>query len=528
MSSSRAQASQLEEKEQPYRGIFEAAADGLIVWDLDTRRIVEANSAAAKMHGYNREEFIGLPVTAYIHPDSLSLFAESSEAVKSGEAFESQVIHLHRDGSPFNVEVRRTAFVYRSRPCILSVVRDISKRVQAEQLFLKQEEVRQREQSTLLDISHTLASTLELKPDLILEQLHVIVKYTHAALFVLNDSTLEVAALRGVQRFKDATPLRIHLDGKEVIARLFNKHRPIRIADVSSPDQEVQFLYSLLGDEAAVLLEGVHAWMWVPLAIKGRIIGGIGVAHSDRDYFTSHHADLALTVANQAAITLVNAELYQQAQALAALQERQRLAQNLHDAVNQSLFSAGLIAEVLPRLWDRDQAQARQSLEDLRRLTRGAMAEMRALLAELRPSTLTDADLGDLVRLLGNAFTGRTNIPANLTVIGQGILPAEVQVAIYRICQEALNNIAKHARASRVEINLKHEGGAVELSIRDNGQGFDRGQSTTTPTIPGHYGLTMMRERAEAIGAQLSITSQIGHGTELTIRWKEAKQKKAL
>ncbi len=172
--------------------------------------------------------------------------------------------------------------------------------------------------------------------------------------------------------------------------------------------------------------------MWVPLAIKGRIIGGIGVAHTDRNYFTSHHADLALTVANQAAITLVNAELYKQAQALAALQERQRLAQNLHDAVNQSLFSAGLIAEVLPRLWDRDQALARESLEDLRRLTRGAQAEMRALLAELRPSTLTDAELSDLLRLLVNSFIGRTNIPATLNVVGEGNLPADVQVAIYR------------------------------------------------------------------------------------------------
>ncbi len=223
--------------------------------------------------------------------------------------------------------------------------------------------------------------------------------------------------------------------------------------------------------------------MWVPLAIKGRIIGGVGVAHTERNYFTSHHADLALTVANQAAITMVNAELYQQAQALAALQERQRLAQNLHDAVNQSLFSAGLIAEVLPRLWDRDQAQARQSLEDLRRLTRGAMAEMRALLAELRPSTLTDADLGDLLRLLGNAFTGRTNIPATVTIAGEGVLPAEVQVAIYRVCQEALNNIAKHAGASKVEINLKHDGTAIELGIHDNGQGFDPEQPTHSPVI---------------------------------------------
>ncbi len=304
---------------------------------------------------------------------------------------------------------------------------------------------------------------------------------------------------------------------RKILTQLFNEHRPLRIADVSSADKGAQFLRSLLNDEAAVLLDGVRAWMWVPLAIKGRIIGGVGVSHTERNYFTSHHADLALTVANQAAITMVNAELYQQAQALAALQERQRLAQNLHDAVNQSLFSAGLIAEVLPRLWDRDQAQARQSLEDLRRLTRGAMAEMRALLAELRPSTLTDADLGDLLRLLGNAFTGRTNIPATVTVAGEGVLPAEVQVAIYRICQEALNNIAKHAGASNVEINLKHDGTAIELGIHDNGHGFDPVQ----PISFGHYGLSMMHERAEEVGAQLFITSQLGRGSELILRWKE-------
>ena len=154
-------------------------------------------------------------------------------------------------------------------------------------------------------------------------------------------------------------------------------------------------------------------------------------------------------------MTLVNAELYEHAQALAALQERQRLAQNLHDAVNQSLFSAGLIAEVLPRLWEREPEEARRSLEDLRHLTRGAMAEMRALLAELRPTTLTDTELGDLLRLLANAFTGRTNIPADVTVNGEGDLPADTQVALYRICQEALNNIAKHAKAVRLKSTFR-------------------------------------------------------------------------
>jgi signal transduction histidine kinase len=228
-------------------------------------------------------------------------------------------------------------------------------------------------------------------------------------------------------------------------------------------------------------------------------------------------------MANQAAITMVNAQLYEQAQAVAALQERQRLAQNLHDAVNQSLFSAGLIAEVLPRLWEKNPAEGRQSLEDLRRLTRGALAEMRALLAELRPEVLIDSDLGDLLRQLGNAFTGRTNIPVVVTMVGQGDLPPDVQVAFYRLCQETFNNIAKHARASQVTIDLQHEAGTVELYIRDDGRGFDSAQIRS-----GHYGLSMMRERAEAVGAQLIITSRPGNGTEIAVRWVESEEQKGL
>jgi two-component system nitrate/nitrite sensor histidine kinase NarX len=219
-------------------------------------------------------------------------------------------------------------------------------------------------------------------------------------------------------------------------------------------------------------------------------------------------------MANQAAITMVNAQLYEQAQTLATFQERQRLAQNLHDAVNQSLFSAGLIAEVLPRLWEKDPAKGQQSLEDLRHLTRGALAEMRALLAELRPEVLIDSDLGDLLRQLGNAFTGRTNVPVTVTVVGQGDLPADVQVAFYRLCQEAFNNIAKHAQANQVAIHLEYEAGALDLRIRDDGRGFEPQQ------IPsGHYGLSMMRERAEAVGMGLSVASRPGHGTETAIHW---------
>jgi len=432
-------------------------------------------------------------------------------------------VHLHKDGTSFHAETRRTSIQFQARPCLLSVVRDVNQRINTERLLRDRVELHTREQSTLLEISQTLASALELKPGLILDQLRVLIEYTHAELFVLEGATMVALAVRGSQRLEETEPFRIWLSGPETLLRLFNKHQPDRIADVWSAEPSAQFLRSLLEDQADLLLKGVRAWMWVPVAVKNRVIGSVGLAHVQPDYFTAHHADLALTVANQAAITLVNAELYENAQTLAALQERQRLAQNLHDAVNQSLFSAGLIADVLPRLWDRDQDEARKSLDDLRRLTRAAQAEMRALLAELRPSAITDTDLGDLLHLLGNALSGRVNIPVNVTVVKEVVLPADVQVAFYRVCQEALNNVARHARASRVDMELKHEGTAIEMRIRDDGQGFDPEQ-----TFSGHFGLSMMRERAEAAGASLTVTSQPGHGTEFVLRWAEASQEEAI
>jgi signal transduction histidine kinase len=380
-----------------------------------------------------------------------------------------------------------------------------------------------REQVILLAISHTLASTLELQPGLILDQLHEIIEYNHAGLFSFEESSMVTLAMRGTPQVEQSQPIRIRMDNPENLVMLFNGHSPIRIADVWSDEPQAKFLHSLLNDGAAILLEGMKSWMWVPLAVKGRIIGGIGVAHEERDYFKPHHADLALSVANQAAITMINAELYGHAQAIAVLEERQRLARNLHDAINQSLFSAGLIAEVLPRLWERDQAEARRSLEDLRRLTRGAQAEMRALLAELRPTTLTDSNLGELLTLLGNAHSGRTNIPVEVTVTGEFVPPADVQVAFYRVCQEALYNTAKHAKASRVVITLRQSEDMLDLSVQDNGQGFE-----PTHQFSGHYGISIMRERAESVKAELFITSQLGQGTEVSMHWKNPEKKESL
>ncbi len=510
-------------RDMSLQSIFESASDGLIISDLETGIVVEANPAACIMHGYTYEEFIGQQLTVFIHPNSQKDLDKYIHTFQSDGVLDTKIRHICRDGTIFWAEWHGAVFTYLGRSCNLGIVRDITKRIKSEQALRQHVESRTHEQNTLLAISHTLASTLQLQPDLILDQLREIIDYNLGGLFAVENSSLVTLAMRGTLQLEQALPFRIHLKGPEILAKLFSGYRPVRIADVWSDTPQAEFLRSLLEDGASVLLEGMQSWMWVPLAVKNRILGAIGVAHENSNHFTSHHADLALSVANQAGITMVNAELYGQAQALAVLEERQRLARNLHDAVNQSLFSAGIIAEVLPRIWKQDQELAQQSLEDLRRLTRSAQAEMRALLAELLPSTLTDVNLADLLQLLGNALSGRIDIPVVVNATRKVILPTEVQTAFYRVCQEALNNIAKHANASRVEIDLSQEGELTELHIHDDGQGFDPDQ-----TAAGHYGLKMMGERAETVGALLSITSQPGHGTELTIRWTNTSQKEAL
>ncbi len=537
-------------EENQYRQIFDNVSDGVIIIDLRTRQVVAVNPAICAMHGYTSDEFRGLQLKAFVHPDNLQEFNQHLLDFRSDGEFDICILDICHDGSTFTAEWRGTAIQSNGRACLLGNVRDVTKRIQAEKVLHQRVKTRTHEQTMLLEISHSLASSLELQPGLILDQLREIVEFTQGGLFALEDSSLVTLAMRGTPQLENSKPIRISMHGTETLAGLFNGHQPIRIADIWSATPPAQFLRSLLDDGAKVLLEGMQSWMWVPLAVKGRIIGGMGVAHRKRNYFTLHHANLVLSVADQAAITMVNAELYQHAGELAALQERQRLAQNLHDAVNQSLFSAGLIAEVLPRLWDRDQVEARKSLEDLRRLTRGALAEMRAMLAELRPTVLTDSSLGDLLRQLANAFTGRTNVPVSLAITGEHVLPAEIQVALYRVCQETLNNIAKHAQASQVEIELNYAGStvgdngniptisalsysgvpqeivvrSVEMRIRDNGIGFNPGEVAA----PGHYGLGMMLERAETVGAQLTYASQPGHGSEIRLFWPHPGKKETL
>ncbi len=287
----------------------------------------------------------------------------------------------------------------------------------------------------------------------------------------------------------------------------------------------------LAGRWLALTRQRYRSFLAVPLLVEGEVDHCLALYYGEPWAYSDEEIDLAVALADQAALAIENARLYEQAQELAAVEERQRLARDLHDAVSQTLFSASLIAETLPDLRQIDPEEAEEMLDKLRQLSRGALAEMRTLLMELRPAALTEASLKELLRQLAQAVSGREGIPVAVAVDEPCQLPPQVHIALYRVAQEALNNVVKHAEASQVEVSLHcatlapgpaplalpGSKARVELTIRDDGCGFDPASVSAE-----HLGLGIMRERAEEVGASLEVESEVGQGTKVTVVWMDA------
>jgi GAF domain-containing protein len=268
--------------------------------------------------------------------------------------------------------------------------------------------------------------------------------------------------------------------------------------------------------QALMAAEGFHSSLTAPIRLNDEFFGTFSVGFRQTRAFGQREQRLLVALGQRAGLAIQNAQLYEQAQQAATLEERQRLARELHDAVTQTLFSTALLAEVLPEVWEADPDEGRQRLAELRRLTRGALAEMRALLLELRPDALGALPLHDLLRQVADATAGRTRLAAIVRMEGTARpLPPAVQLALYRLAQEALNNVVKHAKARQATVTLRYTSdGGVYLRLEDDGCGFD------PSVIPaGHLGVGIMRERADAIGARFELTSRPGVGTMVEVAW---------
>ena len=489
----------LREAEERFRVTFEHSTIGMGLLGLDGR-ILRANPAVCTISGYSEAELKQRFDRDMVHPDDRGLDAELARQLVAGErtGYEIEKRYIRKSGEVFwarvNLSLVRDG---NGQPhYLIGLLEDIDsqKRMLAE---LRESEERFR---AVFDSASVGVALMGVDRHIfaINEAAQRLIGYAACELRHIPASTLAVEADRPIGQglFEELVA------GKRNQYTVEKRYRRkdgsvfwgrVNFSAVHQANGELRYLVGLIEDITESKEAAEH------------------LAAQEAEYRRLLEQRVAERTEE---LKQVNQLLQEKAAQEAVASERTRLARDLHDAVTQTLFSATLIADVLPDIWTMNEAEGRRRLEELRQLTRGALAEMRTLLVELRPNALVEIPLATLLRQLTEAHIGRARLNLQLGVKGDYPLPPDVKIALYRIAQEALNNVIKHARATQAFVTLRL-GPMVRLTIADNGNGFE------PEVVTGdHLGLKIMRERAEAAGARLSVYSERGEGTQISVTWE--------
>jgi signal transduction histidine kinase len=363
-----------------------------------------------------------------------------------------------------------------------------------------------RQLESLNEIGNALASELELEPllALVARRLQELVSARLVLIALPDGQSLRVAAAEGESSYGVAG-MELELDGSKA-GRVLERGRSERIDSVLE-DPEI--------DQQAARRLGVHSALFVPLIVRGRTIGVV-IAHDKQGATPSFSEDdlrLAESLADRAAIAVdlseqVNRDAVRRVVEAQEL-ERARLARELHDETGQALTSILLGLKPLEQTAGSDEARA--SVASVRALVVSTLQDVRRLAVELRPTALDDFGLVPAVERLTDTFREQSGLQVDLEAqLGAGRLPSEAETTLYRVIQEALTNIVKHANAGRVSILLQRKSGGVVAVVEDDGVGFD-----PAATRADALGLAGMRERVALVGGRLQVESASGAGTTL-------------
>ncbi len=485
----------------PLGPIFGALLDGLVVVEADSRCLY-ANLAACEIIGHPLEDLIGHDVSSYFPTSDRDTIRDRLASAAADHVCRGTSRLSRPDGQEREIEYTVTAFSVRGQSLATLMFRDVS---EIRRL------VRKADALTQIASSVAFASSLE--------------------------ATLDALARSVVQATGTAACGVVLIDEEQQKVRVFGTYgipkdqidwEAMRRAGAEPPGLDAVRLQKTVvhrGLCKKLLTDPVYApvhhllseapWdavVSVPLRCRDRIVGALSVFYPHRrDPGESEIAFLS-AIADQAAVAAENARLYLEARDKAALEERQRLARELHDSVSQALYGIALGARTARTLLDRDPDHAAEPLDYVLSLAEAGLAEMRALIFELRPESLeTEGLIAALDKHLAVIRT-RHGLAVRATLPDEPDLPLDVKQAVYRIAQEALNNTVKHARARQVDLRLERSADEVILEVSDDGVGFD-----SEASFPGHLGLRSMRERAAGFGGRIEVESVPARGTRIDV-----------
>lgn len=404
------------------------------------------------------------------------------------------------------------AFSYEDVDLLEAIAAQISGPVNSALLYQEScrlaEQVQQRaDQLTVLNtLARTATATLNMEQMLaeVTSQIQRGFNYDHVELYLVDEGTKEI--IRKAQSGRHPS---------EVIS--YRQHVSLGVMGRTVRTGTTQRVDDVLQDEEYLSIDRPHmrSELCVPIVAGGRVLGLLNLESETIAAFTDEDVGVLHTAADILAGAIENARLYHRSQEAAVLEERNRLARELHDSVTQQLFSMTLTSQAARAHLEKNPQRAATQLERLQETAAAALAEMRALIFQLRPPVLSDQGLVTALQQHIAAVSRREALHIELSATGDERLARGYEQALYRIVQEALNNVVKHAQANRVHVLLEFKPEKMQICIRDDGQGFD---IDALPSGAGrHLGLISMRERAAEIGGTIELHSAPGQGTEVIV-----------
>jgi PAS domain S-box-containing protein len=500
----------LRQSEGRYRTVVKQAAEGIFIVDIETKLILEANAAYRDLLGYTAQDMLGLGLTLYdvVAHDHESIDRYVDRILENRVEFIGERRHRRKDGSLVDVEVGSSVVSYGGGEALCVIVHDITERRRSAERL-------QRSLDALLalyEAGQILSSSLQREEigSRLLEIARRVSNLTAAVIAVPDEEgELKVWLSSGLERLLPNarfTPEALFARQRVLETR---KHQAVRIEQPQDPD------------------EPYFVGLNLPLLVRGRLIGVLE-AYGPTALMARQNEETLISLANQGASALENARLYAELSErenrlqdlirkliTAQEEERRKVSYEVHDGLAQTAAGAHQLLQAFARRHPPDSEEGRKDLDRVLQLVQQTVGEARYVIADLRPTALDDLGLGAAVRLQVEKIEGEGCEVDYEEALGDERLPAEVETAMFRVTQEALTNVRKHAPSARVKIALKYSNNCVHLNVRDWGPGFDPEKATEGGGPGERLGLSSMRERVALLGGNLEVRSRPGEGTEV-------------